>query len=57
MWLAVVACGLWFEGLPRGAWPEDDECVRTYSTPRRCTRCNAVLETGAEDHAVPDDGE
>ena len=35
-------------------WPEDDECVRTYSTPRRCTRCNAVLETGAEDRALPD---
>jgi hypothetical protein len=30
-------------------WPEDDECVRTYSTPRRCTSCNAVLETGAEE--------
>ena len=29
-------------------WPEDDECVRTYTTPRRCTRCNAVLESGAE---------
>ena len=29
-------------------WPEDDECQRTYTTPRRCTHCNAVLETGAE---------
>ena len=20
-------------------WPEDDECQRTYTTPRRCTNC------------------
>ena len=25
-------------------WPEDDECVRTYSPAKRCSRCNAVLE-------------
>jgi hypothetical protein len=36
--------------------PEDDECVRTYSTPRRCTNCNAVLETGPADRGF-DDGE
>jgi hypothetical protein len=30
-------------------WPEDDVCQRTYTTPRRCTNCNAVLETGGED--------
>ena len=29
-------------------WPEEDECQRTYTTPRRCTHCNAVLETGPE---------
>ena len=36
-------------------WPEDDACVRTYSTPRRCTRCNAILETGAEDRDLTDE--
>jgi hypothetical protein len=30
-------------------WPEDDVCQRTYTTPRRCTNCNAILETGAEE--------
>ena len=36
-------------------WPEDDECVRTYSTPRRCTRCNAILETGAGERGLTDE--
>src|SRR5580700_10336643 len=30
-------------------WPQDDECVRTYCTPKRCTQCNAVLENGPMD--------
>lgn len=25
-------------------WPEDDECLRTYSPAKRCSRCNAILE-------------
>ena len=25
-------------------WPEDDECLRTYSPAKRCSHCNAVLE-------------
>lgn len=36
-------------------WPEDDECLRTYTTPRRCTRCNAVLETGGENRETVDE--
>ena len=30
-------------------WPEEDECVRTYSPAKRCSRCNALLEQPAED--------
>mgnify|MGYP001591873753 CR=1 FL=1 len=31
-------------------WPEDDECVRTYSPAKRCSHCNAMLcnETAGE---------
>jgi len=25
-------------------WPEEDECLRTYSPARRCPHCNAGLE-------------
>ncbi len=25
-------------------WPEDDECLRTYSPAKRCMGCNAILE-------------
>ena len=25
-------------------WPEEEECVRTYSPAKRCTQCNAGLE-------------
>jgi hypothetical protein len=25
-------------------WPEDNECVRTYSPAKRCPQCNARLE-------------
>ena len=30
-------------------WPEDDECLRTYSPARRCTTCNAILDLDGED--------
>ena len=29
-------------------WPEDDECLRTYSPARRCGGCNAVLSGDGE---------
>ncbi len=25
-------------------WPEDDECIRTYSPAKRCGSCGAILE-------------
>jgi len=33
-------------------WPEDDECLRTYSPAKRCSTCNAQLEqeTGSKDY-------
>ena len=34
-------------------WPEDDECVRTYSPAKRCSHCNAML---AEETAQDRDG-
>lgn len=34
-------------------WPEDDECVRTYSPAKRCTHCNAKLEKDSDE---PDQG-
>ncbi len=30
-------------------WPEEEECVRTYSPARRCSRCNAFLEEEDEE--------
>ncbi len=30
-------------------WPEDDECLRTYSPAKRCSHCNAVLEMETDD--------
>ena len=35
-------------------WPEEDECVRTYSPAKRCSCCNALLE---EPVAPPGDQE
>ena len=29
-------------------WPQDDECLRTYCPAKRCSRCNAILETEGE---------
>lgn len=29
-------------------WPQEDECMRTYSPARRCSSCNAVLEREGE---------
>lgn len=29
-------------------WPEDDECLRTYSPAKRCSSCNAQLEQEGE---------
>ena len=37
-------------------WPEDDECLRTYCTPRRCSRCNAMLEPEDEGKASEERG-
>lgn len=31
-------------------WPQDEECLRTYSPAKRCSRCNAVLELEGEGH-------
>lgn len=30
-------------------WPEDDECLRTYSPAKRCPSCNARLELESDD--------
>ena len=30
-------------------WPQDDECLRTYSPAKRCNKCNAILEIEGED--------
>ena len=30
-------------------WPEDTECVRTYSPAKRCPDCNSVLEADREE--------
>lgn len=29
-------------------WPQDDECLRTYSPAKRCSRCNAILDMEGE---------
>ena len=31
-------------------WPEDDECLRTYSPAKRCPSCNAILEPEGHGH-------
>ncbi len=31
-------------------WPQEDQCLRTYSPAKRCSRCNAVLETPTAEH-------
>jgi len=31
-------------------WPEDDECLRTYSPAKRCMSCNAILEQENENY-------
>jgi hypothetical protein len=35
-------------------WPEDDECIRTYTPAKRCPKCNAGLEVEKGDK--PDQG-
>ncbi|HBL16566.1 MAG: hypothetical protein A2X36_08545 [Elusimicrobia bacterium GWA2_69_24] len=35
-------------------WPEEEECVRTYSPAKRCPTCNASLEV--EDRGKPQGG-
>ena len=35
-------------------WPEDCECVRTYSPARRCPQCNAVLAVEGENNPGQD---
>ena len=30
-------------------WPEEEECLRTYSPARRCSTCNAVLDMESEE--------
>jgi hypothetical protein len=37
-------------------WPEDDECLRTYSPAKRCSHCNAVLEMETDEHGREDRG-
>jgi hypothetical protein len=26
-------------------WPDDEECIRTYSPAKRCPRCNSILQS------------
>jgi hypothetical protein len=37
-------------------WPEDDECLRTYSPAKRCSRCNSVLELEGERGSLGEGG-
>lgn len=37
-------------------WPEDDECLRTYSPAKRCQGCNAILEIEGNDKYRSDNG-
>jgi hypothetical protein len=37
-------------------WPQDDECLRTYSPAKRCSHCNAILEIEGHHGARPDSG-
>lgn len=32
-------------------WPEDNECVRTYSPAKRCPSCNAGLDAALRDES------
>ena len=34
-------------------WPEEDECVRTYSPAKRCPACNAGLEVVSKEESNP----
>ncbi len=43
-----LACGKKAEMFFEEWWPEDDECLRTYSPARRCSRCNAILAPEGE---------
>ncbi len=36
-------------------WPEDDECLRTYSPAKRCPGCNAMLESEGNNQSSRDD--
>jgi hypothetical protein len=38
-------------------WPEEDECVRTYSPAKRCPGCNAGLEVDKEADKAGEDEE
>ena len=38
-------------------WPEEEECVRTYSPAKRCPGCNAGLEVVREDAPEGEDDE
>lgn len=35
-------------------WPEDDECVRTYSPAKRCPTCNSGLEVESREGSRDD---
>ena len=35
-------------------WPEDTECVRTYSPAKRCPACNSVLEIESREDGEPE---
>ena len=37
-------------------WPEEDECLRTYSPARHCGGCNSILEGEGEIHFPSDHG-
>ena len=35
-------------------WPEEDECIRTYSPAKRCPKCNAGLEVQLREESSKD---
>ena len=37
-------------------WPDEDECVRTYSPAKRCPRCNAGLEVPGREPGLDEPG-
>ncbi|MHB2026215.1 MAG: hypothetical protein ACYCPQ_06210 [Elusimicrobiota bacterium] len=51
-----LACGKKADMFFEEWWPEDDECLRTYSPARRCGRCNAILDPEKEDRFDKDEG-